>query len=94
MQHSFHDDNRLMTLSAHNGITVEYGRVPNAGMSWAVRVFHKKLLFRRLVSSDWFLDEQQARRFAEALVIDLNGNGSLGSLRRRKPGWTLHRAPR
>jgi hypothetical protein len=47
------------------------------------------LLFKRLVSSDWFLDGDQAQLFARQLTTELEGGSDL--IRNRKPGWTLRR---
>jgi len=43
-------------------VTVE--QTPDAGSVWLVRLYRKRLLWKRLVSSDWFLDPDQARKFA------------------------------
>ena len=83
-----------MILPAGKGISVEYARGENAGMPWIVRAYEKKFLFRKLISSDWFLDPDQARRFAETLAADLSTGASFDEIRGRKPGWTLHRPPR
>ena len=83
-----------MILPAGKGISVEYARVENTGTPWIVRTYEKKFLFRKLISSDWFLDPDQARRFAETLAAELRNGASLTALRERKPGWTLHRPPR
>ena len=41
------------------------------GAGQIVRVYRKLLFLRRRISSDWFLDEQQAKRFARKTVTDL-----------------------
>ena len=73
-------------------VTVE--QTPDAGSVWLVRLYRKRLVWKRLVSSDWFLDPDQARKFAEQLTEDLSGNGGTGNIESRQPGWVLHRAPR
>jgi hypothetical protein len=70
---------------------VELKQIAGVGTPWIVRVYKKMMFFRRRVSSDWFLDEQQATTFAEEIVRELGRNSS-GTIKDRKPGWTLHRA--
>ncbi len=60
-------------------------------MSWTVRVYRKTLFCRRRVSSDWFLDERQAKQFAEKLALELSEEANLTNILQRQPGWTLHR---
>jgi hypothetical protein len=36
-----------------------------------VRVYRRLLFFRKRLSSDWFLDQKQAERFARKAVADL-----------------------
>ncbi len=60
------------------------------GKIWNVRV-HKKGLLKRLVSSDWFLDERQAGEFAQQSANALNNNSDADLIKKRKPGWTLLR---
>ena len=83
-----------MVLPAGKGVSVEYARGENAGMPWIVRTYEKKFLMRRVISSDWFLDPEQAKRFAETLAAELRNGASLAAIRGRKPGWTLHRPSR
>ncbi len=59
------------------------------GTPWVVRTYKKTLLCKRLVSSDWFLDGEQAQLFARQLKTELEGGPDL--IRNRKPGWTLRR---
>jgi hypothetical protein len=73
-------------------VTVEQS--PDAGSVWLVRVYRRGLLWKRRVSSDWFLDPDQARKFAGQLTEDLSGDGNTGNIESRQPGWVLHRAPR
>lgn len=80
-----------MRLPAGNNYIVEFDRVPGGGTSWYVKVYRKSLFFRKLLSSDWFLNEHQALRFAKQLAEELRNGKSLDSLTNRPPGWTLHR---
>jgi beta-glucosidase-like glycosyl hydrolase len=59
------------------------------GTAWVVRVYKKGLLFKKVISSDWFLDEHQARLFAESLAKALQNGADINALKNRKPGWTL-----
>jgi len=83
----------MATFTAGN-YTIVLGQIPRAGTPWTVRVYRKVLFFKKRVSSDWFLTEAQARRFAEQLAADLAGEDGVESLKTRQPGWVLHRAPR
>ena len=84
-----------MTIDAGNNFSITLGQSPEAGTSWQVRVYRKRLWFKRLVSSDWFLDEMQAKKYAEQLALSLRKNGlSTDALQRREPGWTLNRPSR
>lgn len=58
--------------------------------AWIVRVHRKRLLFKRRISSDWFLDPIQAKQFAEQLAADLDDGTSIQQIKSRKPGWVLH----
>jgi hypothetical protein len=71
--------------------TVELSKSDHGGSAWTVRVYRKGFLGKKLVSSDWFLDEQQARRFSEQLKSEVGSPAAVESLRSRPPGWTLHR---
>jgi hypothetical protein len=73
---------------------VEVLRIDGLGSNWIVRVSKKFLFWRRRVSSDWFLDEAQAERFAQQLRKDLVLEEGLENLKERRPGWTLHRPGR
>jgi hypothetical protein len=63
----------------------------HGGSAWIVRVYRKAFLGKKLVSSDWFLDEQQARQFAEDLKRDIDPSAAVRHLKSRPPGWKLHR---
>lgn len=59
------------------------------GAAWVVRVHKKALPFRKVISSDWFLDEEQARQFAERVAHELKNGADPNALKSRKPGWAL-----
>ncbi len=83
-----------MTLSAGSRFFVEYHQVPGAGAPWIVRLYRKRLFRKELISSDWFLDADQAKAYAESLAVTLRGGTPAESIRRRPPGWTLGRPDR
>ena len=83
----------LMKLPAGEFI-VEFTQPKSAGIAWVVRVYKKHLLFKKLISSDWFLDEEQAWKFAEKLAADLRSRDVSAYLKERKPGWMLYQPPR
>ena len=80
----------MAASSAHN-LTVELTKSDHGGSAWLVRLYRKGFFGKKLVSSDWFLDEPQARRFAEQLTGELGSPSAVQELRSRPPGWTLHR---
>ncbi len=82
------------TLETGNGYTITIEQPAGAGSPWIVRTSKRFLFLRRRVASDWFLDRDQAVRFAEQLRDDLATGGNVTALRTRPPGWTLHRSPR
>ncbi len=82
-----------MILPAGNGRYVEISQTKGAGSAWTVRLFKKMLFFKKRESSDWFLEEEQARKFGEQLAKELKNGGSLKSYLERHPGWTLHQPP-
>ena len=77
------------TRQTVNGFSVVVKNPKNLGTPWVVRTYRKTFLCNRRVSSDWFLDGDQAKRFARQLASDLE----LGAehIRNRQPGWTLRR---
>jgi hypothetical protein len=79
------------SLSTNNHYIITTENIHGLGSTWIVRVHRKVFLFRRLISSDWFLDADQARIFADQIYQDLSGKGSSEHVKNRKPGWTLHR---
>jgi hypothetical protein len=82
------------TLDAGNGYTITIEQIAGSGSPWIVRTNKRFLLFHRRITSDWFLDRDQAVRFAEQLRAELAANGNVKALQQRPPGWTLHRPPR
>jgi hypothetical protein len=72
---------------------IETAQDPLKGKVWNVRVYKKGLL-RRLVSSDWFLDERQADEFMQQTISALRNNFDAESMQKRKPGWTFSRPVR
>ena len=80
-----------MTISSGN-FTINVEHIVAKGKVWNVRLHKKRFPFKKLVSSDWFLDELQAEVFAKQLVEQLTNNPDTDSIRRRQPGWTLKRA--
>ncbi len=79
-----------MTLAAGRSFVIRVQQINGVGTPWIVRLYHKGLILKRRVSSDWFLDEDQAKRFAEQISGELTRDGATVELiRSRKPGWTL-----
>lgn len=70
--------------------SIKVEQIVEKGMIWNVRVY-KNGLFKRCVSSDWFLDERQANAFAQQLEERIRSDSNFDSLKNRKPGWTLVR---
>ena len=83
-----------MSERSVNGYTVSVTHVEGLGSPWIVRVSRRKFLFRTSISSDWFLDREQALRFADQAAAELGAGKGSASLRSRKPGWTLKRPDR
>ncbi len=79
-----------MNISAGRFL-VELTQVPEKGTPWEVCVYKKVLWFNKRISSDWFLDGDQAKTYAEQLAKELQLNGSVKLLTQRPPGWILHR---
>ncbi len=79
-----------MKTVVRNNVVIELNQIPEKGTPWQVRVYKKVLGFKRLISSDWFLDEGQAQAYVRALTRELSVNLPMDALRQRKPGWTLH----
>ncbi|HUI09560.1 MAG TPA: hypothetical protein VL221_04480 [Bacteroidota bacterium] len=80
-----------MSQRSVNGYTISVTHVEGLGFPWVVRVYRRRFLFRTHVSSDWFLDREQALRFADGAASSLASGTGPALLRSRKPGWTLER---
>jgi hypothetical protein len=80
-----------MKISAGNSYEIQLDQSDGLGGPWTVRLYRKVLFFKRRVSSDWFLDADQAKTFADQLAQGLSHHGSPDEVISRRPGWTLHR---
>lgn len=78
-----------MDIPVNKNLIVRLEQPEGTGTAWVVRVYRRGFPFRKLISSDWFLDEQQARRFAEQLAEALKNGADPEALRHRKPGWMV-----
>ncbi|MGA9116860.1 MAG: hypothetical protein WB626_08800 [Bacteroidota bacterium] len=76
-----------MTLDAGNRLTVELTHTESLGTLWIVRVLKKGALRTRVECSDWFLDEDQAARYARTVAEELRSGLPLAKIRQRSPGW-------
>jgi len=83
-----------MKINAGNGYIIKIPDTPESGNAWIVRLYRKRLFFKKLVTSDWFLDREQARTFGEQLSRDIQTQGSAMHIKHRPPGWTLNRPAR
>ncbi len=83
-----------MNIPAGTSYRVSLEQIAGLGSPWIVRLYKKGFLRDREVSSDWFLDGDQARKFAEQLSSELSRDGSSQNIASRNPGWTLHRPAR
>ena len=72
-----------------NGFIVIVQHRENIGTPWVVQTYRKMFFWKRRISSDWFLDGDQAKLFAKQLSVELEHGSEL--IRDRKPGWTLRR---
>lgn len=85
------DLSRVMNIPAGNNMWIEFTQTREAGANWTVKLYKKVFLFKKLITSDWFMNEEQAKAFAEKLAAELKGGSGLVKIVERKPGWTLHR---
>lgn len=83
-----------MTLSTDKKYSIELAQTPGNGAPWTVKVFKKTLFGRKRISSDWFLNGDQAKRFADQITRTISEGSTIENLRSRKPGWVLNRPPR
>ncbi len=80
-----------MIIPAPSGYSISVDQGDGLGSPWIVRVNKRSFFRKRRISSDWFLDREQAERFAqEASRMLQTGQAGL-LLKKRKPGWTLQR---
>ena len=79
-----------MVIKPGNGYTIEVKQIDQVGAPWLVRLYRKRLLLKSRISSAWFLNEEQAHRFATELARELQ-SGHDDNIRSRSPGWTLRR---
>lgn len=77
-----------MKIPVAKNLFVQIEQPKGTGSTWVVRVFRRKFPFKKLISSDWFLDEEQARSFAQQLADALTNGADPMMLKERKPGWT------
>jgi hypothetical protein len=79
-------------LKTPNGFSIEIKQTERLGTPWIVRSYRNRAFFRRRLSSDWFLNGEQAKTFAEQLLREFQSQQESARLiQNRKPGWTLHR---
>ena len=81
-----------MSEKSVNGYTVHLTQTRGLGSTWVVRVYRNRFLFKKNLSSDWFLDGVQAQTYADQISAELASGRGFENLRDRKPGWTLRRA--
>jgi hypothetical protein len=80
-----------MTIPAGRSFVIALEEPYGLGSNWTVRTYRKRILRNKLISSDWFLDGEQAKQFAAQLARELTNDGQSEALAARNPGWTLHR---
>jgi hypothetical protein len=79
-------------MKSSNGFTVEIEEINGLGATWIVRSYRKIAFWRRRLSSDWFLNGDQANKFAQQLLQEFETDPSSSArIQARKPGWTLRR---
>jgi hypothetical protein len=80
------------TYTTTNGYTIELEQIDGLGSPWMVRSYKNLAFLKRRISSDWFLNGEQAKTFAQQLQKDLESDKAASTLiQTRKPGWTLRR---
>ena len=82
-----------MDIPAGKSFRVRVQQIDGLGSPWIVRLYKTRFFFNRLISSDWFLDGDQATKFARQLSHELSHDGDGETILKRQPGWTLHRPP-
>jgi hypothetical protein len=78
-----------MSFTAIDGYRISVEPSDTLGSSWIVRVYRKKFLFKKVVSTDWFLDRLQAERYAAQVAVELRTDRGSTLIASRAPGWTL-----
>jgi hypothetical protein len=78
------------STTTSNGYTITIKQRSDIGSLWTVRTTRRVFGFRFKISSDWFLDQQQAEQFAGQLAVELERGSDL--IKKRRPGWVLRRA--
>lgn len=76
-----------MSKRSVRNFTVTLTQGKRIGEAWVVRVYRRGFPFRRRVSSDWFLDDAQAKTFADQVAKDLEQTASQTTIQNRPPGW-------
>lgn len=76
-------------IRTSNGYRIEIEQRMDIGVLWTVRTYKPFFGFKRLISSDWFLNKDQADVFATQLVAELERGADL--IAGRHPGWVLRR---
>jgi hypothetical protein len=64
-----------MQIQVGNKYTVELTVPRGLGENQIVRVYRRLLFFRKRLSSDWFLNQGQAERFARKIAAELTARG-------------------
>ncbi len=82
-----------MTVPSDKKYSIELTQTSGNGAPWMVRVYKKSLFWRKRISSDWFLNGDQAKRFADQIARSISEGSAIENLRNRKPGWVLNRPP-
>ncbi len=77
----------LMKIPAGDGYVIEVEQAKKLGSAWTVRVYRKVLFLKRQLSSDWFLNEEQAMQYAREAAEEIRNGTAL--LEERRPGWRL-----
>ena len=78
-----------MRIPAGKNFIVELEQPERTGTTWVVKVFQRRFPFKKLISSEWVLEREQAQNFARQLADALNNGADPMMLKNRKPGWTI-----
>lgn len=74
-----------MRIPAGPKYVVEISEARGLGAGRIVRVYRKGLVFRKRISSDWFLDPAQAEEFARRVASDLSAGNDGAALKSSIP---------